>query len=585
MRATRVLVLAAGAALARPAPAGEYDLSGAIGGGYQRTDEWVLSDHSATTRWDWYGNLSLSGSPIRPELMQFSLGAAYAGRSNLYGGTTSRSDNLTFLGNLNLLSSAVSPLAATLSASLNDVDFHTSGGPTGPTVGSTQTLSYSGSLGFAADRLPSVQVFTSRTESSSRSFGAPDVDSSTTYLSASARQNLANHSYGLTYETSWNDGTYDDTNYRGHRVRLDLASDPSRDVRFQLTENYYLRLPTLDAPTNPRYDDNVLQVSASWTASARQTHRFSYRYGRQVADFMASPDREASAQGLSYATDYSMKPGLNLGLTANLDYALERLGSVERSAAGQTASGRIDWRYPLPRSPGDAIRLGLNLGGAALEPSGRAAEFGYALRGTVGWETAGPRFGGSVTYQGSYESDTGARAGWATSHNLFGDGRWTLGPRASLSGQATLWLSTTHSDFLGENQGRQASLNLIYDLVGYQVNLLGGMSYGAGTSFQSTGGGTVIPQEFNSTSRYVVLRVTLPLAQRLRVVLDGRLAATSGPGRPTQTERGASMLLGYSLGLWDLSLEERYSTGGDGTYDRSGNFLMLRLRRSFGLRF
>jgi len=170
MRRTRVLILAAaGAALARPAAAG-FDLSGAVGGGYQRTDEWVLSDHSAVTLWDWNANLSLSGSPIRPEMMQLSLGGAYAGRSNLYGETTARSDNLTFLGSLSLLSHAVSPLAATLGASLSKVDFHTSGGPTGPTTGSTQTLSYSGTLGFEADRLPAVQVFTSRSESANRSF-------------------------------------------------------------------------------------------------------------------------------------------------------------------------------------------------------------------------------------------------------------------------------------------------------------------------------------------------------------------------------------------------------------------------------
>jgi hypothetical protein len=584
MRRTRVLILAAaGAALARPAAAG-FDLSGAVGGGYQRTDEWVLSDHSAVTLWDWNANLSLSGSPIRPELMQLSLGGAYAGRSNLYGETTARSDNLTFLGSLSLLSHAVSPLAATLGASLSNVDFHTSGGPTGPTTGSTQTLSYSGTLGFEADRLPAVQVFTSRSESANRSFGAPETEASTTYLSASARQNLSNHSYGLFYETSWNGGTYDDTNYRTHRVRLDLASDVSKDVRFQLTENYYLRLPTLDAPTNPRYDDNALQVGASWTATPRQSHRFNYRYGRQVADFTASPDREVSAQGLSYATDYVMKPGLTLGVTANLDYALERLDAAERSSAGQTLSGTLDWRYPLPRSPGDAIRVGLGVGGGALEPSGRSAEFAYSLRGSLGWETAGPTFAGSVSYQGNYQGNGSARPGWATSHQLFGDARLALGSYASLSGQATLWLMSSESDLFGDSQSRQASLSVIYALRGYQVNLIGGASYGAGSSMPSSAG-SLLPREFSSTSRYLVLRVTLPLLHNLRAIADGRVAATSGPGRPTLGERGASLRLGYSLGLWDLSIEERYSTGGDGAFDRSGNVLMIRLRRSFGFRF
>ena len=583
MRVARALLLAVLAAWARPA-AGELDLSGTVGGGYRRTDDWVLSDHSASTLWDWSGSLSLSGSPIRPEVMQFRLGTAYLGQANLYGGTTTRADNLTFLGSLSLLSHAVSPLAATLGASLTNVDFHSSDPATGQATGSSRTLSYSGNLGFAADRLPSVQVFSSRTESTSRSFGAPETEASTTYLSVNALQNLSNHSYGILYETSWNDGTYADTNYRTHRARIDLSSQLGKDVRFQLNENYYLRLPTAEAATNPRYDDNALRLGLSWTPSPRQSHRFGYRYGRQLADFTAAPDRELSAQGLTYSTDYRMDAGLTLGAVANLDYAMERLGTAETRSAGQGLSGTLDWRYPLPREPTDAIRLGVGVGGNALEPAGRPADFGYSLRGTAGWETARPTLGAAVTYQGSYGTNAGVRAGWSTSHQIRGDARWQLGPRASLTGQAVLSLTVTDSDLFGRSESRSTSLSATYALLAYTVQLLGGLSYGVFSTMQSPSG-ALLPQELSSTSRYLALRLTAPLFDRLRITGDARVSGSSVPGRPTQVERGISVTAGYSLGLWSLSLTEQYSTGGAGSYDRSGNYLVIQVSRAFGARF
>ncbi len=580
MRGDRFLALAAlAAALATPAAA-DFDLSGTLGGGYRRIDDWVLDDHAASTLWDWYGTLNLSGSPIRPELMQLRLGGAYVGQANLYGGTTTRWDYLTFLGNVSLLSHAVSPVAVNLGASLQNADFTARGTDSG--TGSTRTAGYSGGLGFQAENLPTVQLFASRTEATNRSFGAPETEFDTTYLSASARQTLSNHAYGLFYETSWNDGTYADTNYRTHRARLDLSSDVSKDVRFLVTETYYLRLPTLDSPLNPRYDDNSLQLGVQWVATPRQDHRFNYRYARQVADFSASPDREVSAQGLQYLTDYRMTPDLTLGAVAAVDYAVERQGAAEQKAASQSLLGTLDWRYRLPDTRGDALRFALALGGGALEPSGGGAEASFTVRGRAGWETSATWMAGSVTYEGTYQSNTGGRSGWSTSHLVYGDGTVQLGPQSTLRGQTTLSLSITDSDFFGRTETRSATFYLIYALGAWSSQLVGGLNQGLGTALE---GASLLPRDFSSTSKFLSLRFVLPLVARLSLTTDARISGTSGPGRPTLVEKAASVLLGYSIGLWTVSLDERYSTAGAGGYDRSGNYLMIRISRTFGARF
>jgi hypothetical protein len=61
-----------------------------------------------------------------------------------------------------------------------------------------------------------------------------------------------------------------------------------------------------------------------------------------------------------------------------------------------------------------------------------------------------------------------------------------------------------------------------------------------------------------------------------------RYTQATSPGRPRQWEQSFALQLQYTLGLFTLSLDERYSLGGIAGFEQRGNLLFFRITRSFG---
>jgi hypothetical protein len=252
--------------LARPAFAGELDISGLLGGGYSRSDGWDgAGGHTGGHTWDGEASLTLTGSPFRPGILDWLIAGDYRDQRTVYDREGSRTRVIGGRAGLSLFGGSVLPLsfsaARTWTDFFSDLEAQRTGGNIITSLGATAVLQ--------PRKYPSLRATVGRTDMESRLPGGDTADSSSTRLALGLSQTLGSHDYSLDYGTGWDTGTFVRNNHRSHDVLARYSGGSSDAVLVHLTERYHLRVPTVEDRANPRLDDNNLRRRRAVARRAR----------------------------------------------------------------------------------------------------------------------------------------------------------------------------------------------------------------------------------------------------------------------------------------------------------------------------
>ena len=570
--------------LASALPARAVDVGGSLDTSYWRGDNWSGGTHDVSPGWEFGGNLSLSGTPFRPEILMMNGDVDYHQFHSLYTGGDSQNNSLTWGGAAQIYSE--SPVNGTITASRTNSDFATQGVgiQTGQTLVTTEGLN----LNSQVKGLPSLNAQLLRTDADNVGFGGQASTTQTTMLSAGAMQSFGPHQYSLQYQTSWNQGTWADTNYRFHSLVLNEQSQLSRDLQFMVSDNYLLRDPTVTSAANPRLDDNAFTASLFWHASADLQPSLTYSYNHSVVSAPGVPgasDVELLGHTASVGTTYRASQHWTLVGNLNFTDFDNRAGAMSSQGTGETVgAGAI---YSTVRG-GWNLSLQANGNVGVLEVSGTQSGGG----GTNG--AYGLSGGGSASRTlGAWNLSAAYLAGF--SENLTGALGRSVTQNANFTADTLLWGSTRFTNQLLAFANRQElliggdsfnrSITYMSTLSWRRYSLTGsaglsdGLANGTGTGLSD---GLFIPVSYDTHSRFASIGLGTSLARGLSTNTIVRYLSTDMPGRPSSNETDFLGSLNYVLGLFTFTLTEQYSAGGYGDITQQGNVFMARIARSFG---
>lgn len=578
-RALRPIALIALAAAAGQVRA--WDLQGSLGGSYWRLDTQRYGIQASTPMWDFGGHLTLSGSPVNPRALLLSGTVDYKQIRNQYFLENTTSSYLYYQAAATFFPGG--RFSLTLNGSRALADF-TSANPSA-SPGAVVTDTASASLGYAPEGLPRLRLDLGYTQLENRFAGARTTGDITRLL-LGASQGVGPHNYQITYDTSWNQGSLAESNYRTHRVILEDTSRLSRDLELRLREWYYLRLPTAASPLSPRVDDNSFGVGASWLPADRpfRSH-FDYGYHSQVVEAPGTPRTQLVSQALGNATEWALHPELTLLGSLRAGYTLERLAGAESDAWNTTAGAGLRWT----RTAGmwSYLLSGSASGGAQQAPGGGVdPALGLSLSGSI--STTRPRWQGNAYYTFAYSRNAAAVSGWNISQQLNAGLDYRL--TDALLGQAGLSASSNRVDssFLGTSGARTGQIFAgIAWWSRYSLRLhlaftdgLNGAVFNAGAA-----DGFFLPLRYNTHSWVLGATATANPFQSLTLSATARFLQTTSPGRDTQSEQALSASVGYALGAFTFYLQDDYTHAAAGGSTQNGNLFMVRVARGFGARF
>ncbi len=573
-------LLALALLLAAPptARAGGYGFSGSLDTGYTHND---VSAGGVTTNvpgWDFGGQLSLSAVPLRPDLLQALASVSYRMVESSLPDVRNRTGYLQYGASLAVLQNL--PLALTGFASRARTDFNSSAATT--MTGASMVTSEGATAYLHVAQAPSLRASLVRSEFDNTGIGGLRTTGRSTVLSTAAAHQLENHSYEASYDTSWNSGSYGDTNYRTHRVGFHGASKVTDALEVRVNEQYYLRNPTQDAANSPRFDDNVFGADASWRPAPRVVSSLGYGYHHLVADFRGlGENRESTNQSLRAAADWAATPALSWTGSLSGGVNEDRLGATTLRSTGETVGGGVRWMRSSGANTWQANGSG-SVGATQADGQDLLA-WGAGLGG--GWNAFVGSWSTSLSASSGYDSNVLGQTGWSLRNQLNASaGTRTLGGVAVRT-QLQATDLRQHGQLLGKltNQTLQALAG-----VGYRaqnLTLTAGLTNGAAQGLASPTGSQLLPTSSNTLSRYLALTAESGLARGLVLTGFARYASVTAPDRPDTWEAAFNLRLAYRIGLFDLSLEDRHSIGAQGGPRVATNVFMARISRSFGASF
>jgi len=567
------LLLAASPALA------DYSLTGSLATGGSRTDAWGGPLHQDFSDWNWEVDAALAGTPFRPGLLQFLAGARYRSLDSYYPEGTSRSGDLGF--HLQLSAFGDSPLPVSLSAARETRDFLTDSSTR--QTGSTLAQSYAGTAVLGVQGYPSLRVAAFRTDLENHSLGGDLVTSSSTALSVGVAHSAPGQTYSASYDSSWNSGTYAETNYRSHYVNLAATASVSGDLQFRVSERYYLRLPTVDAALNPRFDDNALTAGFQWRPGSATSANLDYSYRRALVETTGAAQMDQLTQGVQQATQQRLGEDWTGIGSAGVTYTRERLGGASISGTGEEVGGALEWRHGF----GSAFNLNIAGGGSigATEPSTGGTLASYGGHGSAGVSLRGQSLQGDADYSATYQKNAGGLPGWSLLQTVSATLAAALGD-AVLHGNARFAGGRREDPLLGSYLSRTMSATLGATYRRYDLQLSAGISDGLSEALANPiSDGLFLPVGYNTHTRFATVTLSARASNELVVTALARALSSSAPGREDSWEYGAAGVASYSLGAFTVSLEDRYSLGGSGAFSQRGNLVLARISRSFGARF
>jgi hypothetical protein len=578
-RGSRALAAAA-LALSAAAPARALEVSGSVAAGYERSDARSPGFSSSVPGWDFGGQLQLSDAPFRPGLLRYSGSAEYRQQRTLYSEGTTRSDNILYGASADLFSN--SPLALSLSKARTRIDFTGSleARDTGTTFADTSVAAAT----LRLQHMPTLRASFVLSDFESERFGSRSVTGARE-LDLGAQQVVGPLRYTAAYDSDWNTGTFAATNFRAHHVVFDSTFQVGPDSEVLISDNYFLRLPTVDAATNPRVDDNAFNGSVRWRPSARLQLGGAYVAQRSTAEISGSADRQALADALSSSADYRLTERLSLNGSVGAARIEQQLGDTPLKQTNEFIATGARWQD----------RLGIftyGVGGTTSfalvqsDEEGRSG-IGRGLGGNVTFDAVADRWNSGLSYDLSQARDVGTVAGSAFTHTLGGHAEYIHHRASRLRWTAQLNHARREAPLFGDATTRNATTALIYSWRRYSTQLQAGYTNGfstAATRIDSTGA-IILPPEFASRTRHVSLTAIGPLRPNLWVTGIGRMLWADIPGLPQQQETGFSVVADYRIGAVTVSAEERYTTTDLTGYSTSANLFLLRVSRNFGAHF
>ncbi len=578
MRAATLRAIAAATLALAAARAPGVDVTGSIGGGWVRSDTWTPEAKTSSGGWDLNLHLDVGTDIVDPGLARLSLGADYGRYRSLYHEPTSQIENWRYRATLALLSATDFPLTLTASRYTSDVTSDSENFRTG----STEVNTLGGTAAMRGGDLPNVTLAINRSWATTHAYLVPEISTQSTSLSVMANQARQSYTWNAVYNTSWNGGTRAESDYRSHDVSLEGSVPLGGGVDARFIDRYTLRDPRQDSPLSPRL--SALQSSAGVTwKTAALTSLFDYSYSRSLGEFVGAPDQELVSHGLAWSVQYPISSRTILSGTAGASFGLARVGTLEERAAGQQLGGHLSWQAPV-RGFTLAVQGGFNVG--VLEPSAGGTEGAWGLNAGV---NAGGSIGGWVStgsYYGSYSKGLGGQEGSTLSQNLVLTTAvpWTW---AQVTAQLNASASRRDSGLFGTGISRSISTIVNGRRKAVSLSLHAGAVDGLAPTLQvgTLVDGLFLPASFNSHSWYVTLIGSLAASRSLSLSASAQIAQAAAAGQATQTDRGLTLAVGYVLGEFVFTLDDRIANGGVGGRTQTGNIVMLRASRSFGASF
>jgi hypothetical protein len=573
------LALLAAALAAAPALARAFDVHGTLGAGATRNDSWTPTQNVSQPAWDFLGSLTITDLPLNPQAIQLSGSVDYRTYHSYYQSQSSASDGLGYRVTGTIAPQTSMPLV--LGASRTNVDF-TSG--TGASVGSTLTQSETAGALLRFDGLPSVRGSVTRNDVTNRSFGVPDAKSAATTLSVGASQQFLQHQYELSYDTSWNEGSLNQSNYRLHNFTLEATTNIATGIQARIQDHYMLRTPTVAADFNPRYDDHSFGTGLSWQSSENLTTSVNYSYGHGIVDLNTAglpATQESLTHGASIGTAYRLTPEWTLtgGVGANLSKA--RLDAVEDTSSSEQLTLGLGWNRTFGTS---SIALTATGSGGAAHSAG-ATHAAYGAGASASYQAKVYGLDGSVTYGVNYASDLTGFDSRTFAQNASGSlsSHWR---NASLGGSLSFVLADQDSRLFGKTNAQTATLTLNASAGRLGASAQAGLSHAFSNGLPTLGGdGLLGTAALENQSRFASANLSLAVTTNLTTSVTGRFAQNQAPGQPPQHEWGAGFSVGYTLGLFVFSLDDTYGAGGIQSGWIQYNQVFARVTRAFGSKF
>jgi hypothetical protein len=549
-------------------------LSGLLGGQYShpaRTsnlpqDDWVAP------RWDWTGALAATGGGVDPALLAWAAQVDYSGWRERFGPSSSAADRVGFGLNAHLLSGLSGPIE--LAAPRTFIR-------TGPSqwVGRTRLTQYLGRVALRRPDLPVAMLSLSRAINDTVVAGDHRLSFASTALSLAAYQNRPGLDYAASYDTSWNSGWSADRNYRSHQVLLRAGAELAKGTRLTVDERYYLRLPTVAASFNPRFDENTFSAQLHWTQGERSHTSVGYTFSRSLVTGEANPAIEQNNQRLLHRSLTALTPTLGVDWGLGASYAAARLGEAESKGFGQQANGGLYWN-PSFRW-GTLITQGSALVGL-VEPSSGAVLLARGVGGKLGASSQWRSVEGLLYYSAQYTYGGPAVAGWILGQSLHASvaqsgRRW----RVRAAGDANL--SRREDRLLGLFYNRSAVATLGLGWRSVEATLDAGQTHGLSESLTAPGsfGELFLPARYNSQVTFAGVTAGGSY-DLLGVTASARFSSTQAPETPPLTGRQLCLVARVLVGRFTLSLQDRYTQERFGETWQNSNQFWVTLERSFG---
>lgn len=586
---TRRLLLGLAAALLLPAPGAaqsapdhRLEIAGHLGAGYARSDSWASNAfgeaHDTVPALELVGGGSLSYIPFRPDLLRLQAAADYGQSQVSATSIKTKLQNLTYQGSVQAFTDFPLALDAGASRVRSDFTNNLGGGGTGVTTTDAQRAA----LLFRLPDLPVLNASYQRAESENQVRGLPDTRGGTETLGVGLNHSLSALTYGVKYDTAWSHGDYVDSAYRSHQLGVQVAARPADNLTLDLTESWFQRDPTRQLPGNPRFETNFLNVAGQWRDEGR-TYLSAYLSDTR-SDFRnpGDPDRSFRAQGVSQSLQHKVLPQWWLLQGLSLSRTTEQEALSQNSGVGANASGGARW----VRDSADQhlqIEGALTLGG--LKPDTGAAQLAWGVRGDVNATFPGLARRWQASYGFTYGDNTAGRE--ATIFTQEGRLVFDLlaGGRMNAVGRLQGTQTITDSPLFGRVESRQLQLQADARLWLLELSALGGVAYGATDSFAPSAipGAEPISASLRATSSFVQLTTGATLWRSLRgqVLLSWR--ATDTPGQGNRAEQGVALQLGYTIGAFLFTVEDRLTASTVGGSSSRFNYFFVRATRSFSL--
>jgi len=576
---------------AAPASAGTYSWGGQLDAGYSRSDVRADGLSSASPAWDFGAQLSLNLVPLRPDIVQLSGSGSYRQSGSESSATTFDTSTRAKSWGYAVSASALQFLPLTFSgfASRTEADFATSvsqtqipGSAQAPLTGVTTVTTRGANAAFHVDRIPSLTAQLNQSEFDNTGIGGLRSTGKSTFLTLSGSHYLENHEYSVGYGTGWNEGSLVDTNYRTHQATLRGLSRLTSDVDVTLNQNYLLRKPEAGfaTATNPRFDDNLTNADVRWRLGRDVSGSGGYAYHRSVVD---SPDPLSSLEQLNHVFNAgaSWNRSRQLSLSASLGGAFgqDRTSAGTRSHSGESVSLGARWDETRGETRWSA---GGNLS-AGLSQSGGKEYYGYGVGATAGLSGFFAGWSAAFGYDGSFSSNLGGQIGFTLRNALTGSADTRSAGGVRYRAQLQISDSRQHQQSVGGSSAQTISASASAGWSVHYLDFTAGLTNAAAAAVGGPSEGLgVFSSKLNTLSRFAGLSGSTVLLPDLTLSGFVRYAAVSAPERPDTWETALNARLGYNLGLFTVSIEDRYAVGAQGGSSSRTNVVLVRVSRSFG---